>query len=101
MSSTKFYAHYRLIRDRCDNPNNKSYYHYGGRGITYDPMWKKYENFYNDMHDSYLKAIEYYGDESLITIDRIDSNGNYCKDNCRWVDWKLNKIIEEIIITFL
>ena len=50
--------------------------HYGGRGISYDPRWESFEVFWEDMSEGYSEHLE---------LDRIDPNGNYCKENCRWV----------------
>ena len=80
-SKTPFYRCYKKIKERCLDVNNKSYKDYGGRGIKCE--WNTYEEFKNDMYESYLQAKELYDD---VSIDRIDFNGNYCKNNCRWTD---------------
>jgi len=79
MSFTRPHRAYQNMRKRCDNPNNKSYKDYGGRGITYCDEWKTFEGFWNDMQEGYVDNL---------SLDRIDYNGNYCKENCRWVDMK-------------
>lgn len=70
---------WRAMKNRCDNPSYWSYKHYGGRGIAYDPRWKDFAEFLADMGERPGK--EY-------SLDRIDNNGNYTKENCRWVTQK-------------
>lgn len=81
MTGTRFHTIWRSMIGRCNDKTNDIY---GGRGITYDPRWKVFENFRDDMYEDYLKRAAEVGDEKLISIDRIDSNGNYCKENCKW-----------------
>jgi len=74
MSRTRIYKSWCHMKARCDNPNDKKYPSYGGRGISYDPSWSSFENFVADMGAC---PIGY-------TLDRKNNNGNYCKENCRW-----------------
>lgn len=74
--NTKEYKSWQCMKDRCYNHNNPSYKSYGGRGISVCEEWSNdFMAFYNDMGNAPGK--EY-------SIDRINVNGNYCKENCRW-----------------
>ena len=83
MSTTKFYQTWYNMKKRCFNKKDKSYNCYGGRGITVCNRWLKFENFRDDMYQSYLTHIEQFGKKDT-TIDRNDNNNDYCPQNCFW-----------------
>jgi len=76
---------FNSMRRRCKYPSQINYKYYGGKGITV--VWKNYKEFKKDMYKSYIEHLEIFGSKET-TIDRIDSDGNYCKENCRWATMK-------------
>lgn len=61
---------------RCNNPRNKGYKNYGERGIRIeDPRWLKFIHFFEDMGKR---------PNPELTLDRLDNDKGYCKDNCAW-----------------
>lgn len=87
MRHTRFYAIWRAMKTRCNNPNYAEYHYYGGRGIKVCERWQKFENFRDDLLESYnLHARK--ETERQTTIDRYpDMNGNYEPNNVRWATY--------------
>lgn len=80
MRHSSEYSTWISMRTRCCDPNHPTYEHYGARGIKLDPRWLDFKEFYADMGDKPGKGY---------TIERKDSNGDYCKDNCIWLPKRL------------
>ena len=73
---------YNQMKRRCYNSICKDYKYYGAKGVTVCDEWKNNPKLF------YEWALSH-GYQDHLTIDRIDTNGNYCPDNCRWVTLKV------------
>lgn len=73
-NKSRTYRTWKEMRQRCLNPKSDKWQWYGGRGITIAQEWGSYPRFLSDMGER----------PEGTTLDRLDSDGNYCKNNCRW-----------------
>lgn len=83
MTGTKLYDSYQHMISRCYNPRIENYHNYGGRGIKVCDEWRGEEGASNFISWALSK-----GYKDGLTIDRIDVNGDYTPDNCRWCTQK-------------
>lgn len=76
MIGTPEYRAWASMKGRCNDSSREEYPRYGGRGIDYDPSWNNFECFYKDMGEA----------PAGTSLDRIDNDSGYRKENCRWAD---------------
>lgn len=85
LTNTHFYRKRDGMQWRCNRPTHLKYNLRWGKWIKC--LWKSFIEFKDDMYESYLMHVKQYG-EKQTTLDRINSNGHYYKDNCRWSTYK-------------
>lgn len=88
MAGTRIYKIWKKMNERCNNANNKNYDDYGGRGIKICEEWSGEQGAENFVKWAYENGYNENAEKGECTIDRIDVNGDYEPNNCRWVDMK-------------
>ena len=93
-TGTREHIVWKHIRQRCNNPNDKSYPDYGGRGITVCERWDDFTLFLEDMGERPTPQH---------TIERRDTDGDYCPENCYWAADRFiqnNNTRKNVFLTF-
>lgn len=94
LSETKFWKVWKCMIDRCATKRPEIKKNYADRGITIDPKYLGplgFEAFRDDFYQEYLEHVEKFGKKNT-TFDRIENDGNYTKDNCRWTTKEIQNL---------
>lgn len=81
LAHKRFNIIYKNIKSRCSNPLKNDFKNYGGRGIKC--LWNTFDDFTKDMLDSYYFSCKKNGEKNT-TIERVNYDGDYCRENCIW-----------------
>ena len=95
INKKEVYTSWMAMKQRCNDPSRKDYKYYGGRGISYDPRWENFVEFYIDMGDPGCDAKT----GERLSLDRKRVNENYSKGNCKWStrsEQQLNKTTSKL-----
>ena len=87
---TKLYSIWHNMLQRCNNPNGRAYKWYGGKGVKVYRDWYDYKKFADWAYSHGYIEQENVNRSERLSIDRIDSNKDYCPQNCRWISVKEN-----------
>lgn len=87
-TKSHLYKTWTNIKTRCHNPLCSEYERYGGRGITICKEWENFEAFMDWAIKNGYSEECYIGGRHKLSIDRINNDGNYCPENCRWITQK-------------